>query len=475
MVSQFVESLIELGVEEVVSCPGGRSAAILNQIIETKKFKIESFYDERSAGFYALGKTLKTNKPVVVLTTSGSAAVALYPALLEAKYQEGVKLIAVTADRPKEFVGTGAPQTIHQKDLFLENGIKTLEYQEGSSFKGVKYPLHINVPLEDPNPQTTKESKYSFESLIIISSLKVDEKFEVVEHLKNYEGALVLEPLSNLSKEDFPKADVIDFAESFILKAGLQSFKEVFRVGGVPVFKPWREAGEHPLVFTWDKYKFPGATSVKGVSLKEISNKTAEIKKSVELGRLLKNFEEGVEAVIKESPLSEVCKLRGLSSIIPKGAQVFIGNSMPIREWPFVNWSKYDNFGQRGVNGIDGSLALALGSLDKDKENWIVLGDLTSLYNTNDLQALKYLKDYKVRFVIVNNSGGRIFEKIFNKNTEYFINEQNYSFKKMADFWGVEYVEYSKDMNLPEQCMIELKVSPEASVKFWNDLNKVEL
>ncbi|MGH1469180.1 MAG: thiamine pyrophosphate-binding protein [Bdellovibrionales bacterium] len=475
MVSQFVDSLIELGVEEVISCPGGRSAAILNQIIETKKFKVESFYDERSAGFYALGKALKTNKPVVVLTTSGSAAVALYPALLEARYQEGAKLIAVTADRPKEFIGTGAPQTIHQKNLFLENGIKTRDCKELNAVNAIEYPVHINVPLEDPNSEEEEVFKYSFDSLVIISSLKENERSEVKRYLANYAGALVLEPLSNLAKEDFPKASVIKHGEDFVLKAGLKSFKEIYRVGGVPVFKPWRESRSHPKVYFWNQYEFPGTVNAKGVSLEEIAKKTLGFEKDEAFEELIKEFDDKVKGVITSHPLSEVSKFIELGEMVPEGSQVFIGNSMPIREWPFVNWSKFKNIGQRGVNGIDGSLALALGALDKDKENWIILGDLTSLYNVNDLQALKYLKDYKIRLVVVNNSGGRIFERIFDKNTEYFINKQNCSFKNLAAFWSLDHLGFAKDLKLSKHCLVELKISHDASVQFWNNMSGIKL
>ena len=40
--------------------------------------------DERSAGFVALGIGLATGRPAVVATTSGTAAVELHPAIVEA-------------------------------------------------------------------------------------------------------------------------------------------------------------------------------------------------------------------------------------------------------------------------------------------------------------------------------------------------------------------------------------------------------
>jgi 2-succinyl-5-enolpyruvyl-6-hydroxy-3-cyclohexene-1-carboxylate synthase len=54
---------------------------------------------------------------VAVVTTSGTAAVNLHPAVVEADYS-GVPLVALTADRPVELRGVGANQTIDQVRLY---------------------------------------------------------------------------------------------------------------------------------------------------------------------------------------------------------------------------------------------------------------------------------------------------------------------------------------------------------------------
>src|SRR4051794_17711017 len=60
---------------------------------------------------------MATGRPALVLTTSGTAAVELHPAVVEA-HQAGVPLLAVTADRPPELHHVGAPQTVEQQGLF---------------------------------------------------------------------------------------------------------------------------------------------------------------------------------------------------------------------------------------------------------------------------------------------------------------------------------------------------------------------
>src|SRR5258705_6089321 len=81
------------------------------------RIRVHVHLDERSAAFFALGLGVATGRPAVVLTTSGTAAVELHPAVVEAHHAQ-VPLLAVTADRPHELLGVGAPQAIDQLHLF---------------------------------------------------------------------------------------------------------------------------------------------------------------------------------------------------------------------------------------------------------------------------------------------------------------------------------------------------------------------
>jgi 2-succinyl-5-enolpyruvyl-6-hydroxy-3-cyclohexene-1-carboxylate synthase len=73
--------------------------------------------DERAGAFFALGAARASRRPVAVLVTSGTAAVELAPAVVEARYGR-VPLILLTADRPPELQGIGASQTIDQVELY---------------------------------------------------------------------------------------------------------------------------------------------------------------------------------------------------------------------------------------------------------------------------------------------------------------------------------------------------------------------
>ncbi len=64
-----------------------------------------------------LDGALATKLPVVVVMTSGTAAAESHAAVCEAD-AANVPLIVVTADRPPELHGVGAPQTINQRELY---------------------------------------------------------------------------------------------------------------------------------------------------------------------------------------------------------------------------------------------------------------------------------------------------------------------------------------------------------------------
>lgn len=113
----LVDEWARLGLTDAVVCPGSRSTPMAVALAEDERVRVHVHLDERSGAFTALGLALAQRRPVLVLTTSGTAAVELHPAVVEASYA-GVPLVALTADRPPELQGVGAPQTIDQRALF---------------------------------------------------------------------------------------------------------------------------------------------------------------------------------------------------------------------------------------------------------------------------------------------------------------------------------------------------------------------
>ena len=165
-----LSKLISLhGIEEVIVCPGSRNAPIIVALKRNPALKLYSIIDERSAGFFAIGRALATQKPVAICCTSGSAGLNFAPALAEAFYQE-LPILAITADRPPEWIDQWDGQTIRQTN-FLDSTVKksyqlphsaendaTLNWhfqglvQEAliTLNQGVKGPVHLNIPISEP-------------------------------------------------------------------------------------------------------------------------------------------------------------------------------------------------------------------------------------------------------------------------------------------------------------------------------------
>jgi len=161
----IVDELVRGGVTDVVLCPGSRNAPFafaLHAADAAGALRLHVRIDERGAGFLALGLARGSGRPVPVCTTSGTAVANLHPAVLEAAHS-GVPVIALTADRPTDLVGTGASQTIDQHGLF---GTAVRQFATASTDdRRVRAqvcrllaaaagpwpgPVHLNVPLAEP-------------------------------------------------------------------------------------------------------------------------------------------------------------------------------------------------------------------------------------------------------------------------------------------------------------------------------------
>ncbi|PLS76361.1 MAG: 2-succinyl-5-enolpyruvyl-6-hydroxy-3-cyclohexene-1-carboxylic-acid synthase, partial [Actinobacteria bacterium] len=161
----LVDEWARAGVTDAVVAPGSRSTPLAVALAGDARLRLHVVVDERSAGFFALGLGLAGGRPAVVLTTSGTAAVELHPAIVEAHHAR-VPLLACTADRPPELHGVGAPQTVDQERLFpgvlraaLAPGVTDAATSatwrsmaaravlEASSHAQGPGPVHLNLPF----------------------------------------------------------------------------------------------------------------------------------------------------------------------------------------------------------------------------------------------------------------------------------------------------------------------------------------
>jgi 2-succinyl-5-enolpyruvyl-6-hydroxy-3-cyclohexene-1-carboxylate synthase len=166
--SVFAGKLSKLGVKYVCISPGSRSTPLSLAFSTSKTFKVYPIVDERSSAFFALGLAKKSNIPVALVTTSGTAVAELYPAIIEAYFQR-IPLIVCTADRPFYLQKSGANQTINQNNIFVNHiryfaniSLPSLRPKKikkliditfaavNTAIQTDKGPVHLNFPFEKP-------------------------------------------------------------------------------------------------------------------------------------------------------------------------------------------------------------------------------------------------------------------------------------------------------------------------------------
>ena len=113
----LVEELVRNGVDTFCISPGSRSAPLALAAARNAGARSVTHYDERGAGFFALGYARACERPAALICTSGTAAANYYPAIIEASLSR-IPMIVLTADRPPELLDTGANQTICQPGMF---------------------------------------------------------------------------------------------------------------------------------------------------------------------------------------------------------------------------------------------------------------------------------------------------------------------------------------------------------------------
>jgi 2-succinyl-5-enolpyruvyl-6-hydroxy-3-cyclohexene-1-carboxylate synthase len=104
-----------------------------------------------------------------------------------------------------------------------------------------------------------------------------------------------------------------------------------------------------------------------------------------------------------------------LSEILPDDCDVVVANSMPVRD---VEWfwqarkGKRRLWGNRGANGIDGTLSTALGVAHASETPvFLLTGDLAFLHDVNGLLSKQMFKG-SLTVIMINNYGGGIFENL---------------------------------------------------------------
>jgi 2-succinyl-5-enolpyruvyl-6-hydroxy-3-cyclohexene-1-carboxylate synthase len=172
MVIQPIVDIAEIcarhGMAQAVICPGSRNAPITLAFARHPKIASYVIPDERSAAYVALGLAQSSGKTVAVVSTSGTAVANLYPAIIEAFYQQ-IPLLVLTADRPQEWIDQQDGQAVRQHHIFRNHILNSYQYPVSYAHKDAAWhagkrvkkaildtggnpsrPVNINEPIREP-------------------------------------------------------------------------------------------------------------------------------------------------------------------------------------------------------------------------------------------------------------------------------------------------------------------------------------
>ena len=497
-----IQKLLDVGVREFCLCAGARNAPLIAQLEKTEGVHFFSFFEERSASFFALGRIRESGRPMAVVTTSGTAVAECLPSVIEAYYQ-GLPLLVLSADRPRSYRGTGAPQAIEQVGIFsryVETCVDIEREDEEIDFSSwsLRAPLHVNICFAEPRPtdqfdvlktgESTQIKKSAFfrmtQSPILMSPVALvgplleDERPLVENFLETHAIPFVAEGPSSLRLKAAASRRL--WAPEKSLAFGFQNrfFGSVLRLGGIPTVRFWRDLEE--------KYAKVPVTSCSNLDFTGLARPSRHI---VGLENLMsfqvrgepgstvmqkdrESFEQ-LNQLLQKYPHSEASLVRAFASRAAAD-HVYLGNSLPIREWDLVaaDLGATHVWANRGANGIDGQTSSFLGwSSQMGPPAWALLGDLTALYDLSAPWVTRQLEERDRRLVIVNNFGGQIFRSMFGK--EIYLNRHDLRFASWAQMWGWDHVASSDagvfDQKHSSSQVIELLPDEESTDDFTRE------
>ncbi len=461
------------GIEQAILSPGSRCAPLTLAFARHPDIHARTISDERSAAFIALGMAQQLGQPVVLVCTSGSAALNYYPGIAEAFFQQ-IPLIILTADRPPEWIDQWDGQTIYQREVFGKHVKKSFNFPDSFSNQDQLWyasrianeainlsrqypagPVHINIPLREPFypiegekfefPEIPREfttvsnqTQLSEESLkhiknrlnevkrllIVPGQQKPNTQLQsLLDQLVKNKGAVVVaDVISNMQGEntvnlhDHWLGDESRHAElrpdlviSFGKSVISKSLKQFLRKSTT---SHWHL---QPDGLSRDTYQH--LTRILACSPAGFLNWLCENLPSQEesfhqkwMG-LEKKTQESLAETFASVDFGEYPALHFLLKKIPPFSKIHVANSMAVRYLNFLGKRNQEISCNRGTSGIDGSNSTAVGCALTTKEPvTLITGDMAFFYDRN-----AFWHNYgtpHLRIIVLNNHAGGIFRLI---------------------------------------------------------------
>ena len=140
---------------------------------------------------------------------------------------------------------------------------------------------------------------------------------------------------------------------------------------------------------------------------------------------------------------------------LPSGANLFVGNSLPVRhvdQFAKPNQKQIHVFGNRGASGIDGVVSSALGvaAAERSTPMLLLIGDVSFYHDMNGLLAVRNLSLGNVTIVLLHNDGGGVFRRlpIAQGHAQFerlFLTPHGLDFAQAAAMYGLDHVLTSEE------------------------------
>ncbi|MFW5706297.1 MAG: 2-succinyl-5-enolpyruvyl-6-hydroxy-3-cyclohexene-1-carboxylic-acid synthase [Bacteroidota bacterium] len=461
------------GIERVIISPGSRNAPLILAFTALHKMECISITDERSAGYYALGMAMESGKPVGLICTSGTAMVNYAPALAEAYYMR-IPLLALTADRPTEWIDQNDGQTVRQTGFF-GNIIKgsfqlpvetdndddlwylrrTMSEALNLATDGIQGPVHVNIPLREPLYEPLPQVKDLPPVIVPTPYKKILPQVEI-EKLKNdwqkAKQRLVICGMdhqpgqSNVSLQkiaDQKQAVVfsenlanrhiegaIESPDTFIASLDKEQKKQfrpdlLVTCGGAVLSKKTKQyLRSHKPIQHWHIEENCGITDTYQSLTRVISMKPetffAHMSETIPSGDEYVAFAANCRGTLSQkhksflqsTSFSDLMAYDIILDSLPGNCNLHLANSTPVRYAQlFPTKADVKYFSNRGTSGIDGCISTAAGAaMASDRLNIAIAGDLAFIYDSNAMWNASFPEN--LRIIVVDNAGGNIFKLI---------------------------------------------------------------
>ncbi len=448
------------GVTHAMVAPGSRSTPMALAIAACRDLHVEVFHDERSAAFAALGAGLASRRPALLLCTSGTASTHFHGAVVEAHLSD-VPMLVLTADRPPELHDVGAPQTIDQTKLFgdavrwfHDPGVPTIDtshtwralarHAQSRTLGTRSGPVHLNLPFREPLVGDVGELPAAHLGPLLVEQPSV-KLGTLAMQLDRERGIIVAgrgvdDPAAVAALSEATGWPVLADPRSACrgLTSAVTAFDSLLRHEGFAAShlpEVVVHLGEPPaskVLSTW--LAGSGAVQVRVTTTDTWSDPVHAVAHRVlsPIGdfcrRLAKELRGagGSDWVQRWTHVTAIAD-RALAAELDTAAElteplvarvmsrldghVVVASSMPVRdlEWFGAPDQQATVWSNRGANGIDGTVATAIGVASvSGRAVTVLLGDVALLHDASSLTAL-VRRSVEVRIVVVDNDGGGIF------------------------------------------------------------------